>query len=227
MPKKLDEIVEAVKRNLQGKVNPRTKKKYTESEIWAIAQTQYKKTKKSFEIYTPISKSWQEIIDKETGEQNRFIEVTVSGLKEDRDEERISKEAILDMMEQFKSGSIGFFPNHGRDPNTGERVYRWQDIMGVWVDATQVGDSLKAVVRLNEAHPEINQFWDYVKSGMPIGFSIGAKPLMSEDEEVEIPDDEDIVAGVVLGRKATKEDIEINKSNMKNEKENKKSLDED
>ena len=46
MPKKLDEIHDAVVRNLKGKTNPRTKKPYTDDEMWAIARAQYEKTKK-------------------------------------------------------------------------------------------------------------------------------------------------------------------------------------
>jgi len=187
MPAKLDEIHESIRRKLSGKINPRTKKPYTESEIWAIAQAQYqewKKKNKMVEVFTPITKSWTETINKETGEKQRFIEVTVSGLKEDRDGERISQEAILDMINQYKSGKIPLMPNHGQITPTGERLYRWQDMMGVWVDAKQVGDNLVAVARLNNAHPESELFWNYIQEGMPIGFSIGAKPIEAEEEEV-------------------------------------------
>jgi len=188
MPQKLDEIHDSIKRRLSGKINPRTKKPYTESEIWAMAQAQYqewKKKNKMIEVFTPITKSWTETINKETGEKQRFIEVTVSGLKEDRDGERISQEAILDMINQYKSGKIPLMPNHGQVTPTGERIYRWQDMMGVWVDAKQVGDNLVAVARLNNAHPDADLFWNYIQEGMPIGFSIGAKPIEFIEEEVE------------------------------------------
>ena len=198
MPKKLDEIHDAIVRRLRGKINPRTGKKYTEEEMWAIAQAQYQKLKKkktkmftkTVEVYAPITKSWEEVINKETGEKQRFIKVVVSGLKEDRDGERISEEAILDMIEQYKSGKIPLMPNHGHLEPDGTRRYKWQDIMGVWIDAERVGDNLVAVARLNNAHPDAELFWNYIQEGMPIGFSIGAKPIEMEEEEVEVMDTE-------------------------------------
>ena len=43
MPEELDKIHKGVMENLKGKINPQTKKPYSEDEIWAIAQEQYKK----------------------------------------------------------------------------------------------------------------------------------------------------------------------------------------
>ena len=187
MPKKLDEIHDGVVRNLKGKINPRTKKPYTEDEMWAIARAQYEKTKKDAEVFfvkAPITKFWEEEVDiqKSTGTEKskqRFIEVTVSGLKEDRDNEMMSQLAIDDMIMQFKSGSIGFFPDHGFHEQTGEKnVYSWKQMMGVFVDARSEDDNLPAVIRLNKAHQDHELFWKYVtEEGMPLGFSIGGKPV--------------------------------------------------
>ncbi len=44
MPKKLEELRKKISANLKGKTNPKTKKPYTESEIYAIATEQHKKT---------------------------------------------------------------------------------------------------------------------------------------------------------------------------------------
>ena len=195
MPEKLDEIHDAVVRRLKGKVNPRTKKPYTESEIWAIAQAQYKKKDADiFFVKAPITRFWEEeVINKSANKSEksnqRFIEVTVSGLKEDRDNEMMSQSAIDDMIMQFKSGTIGFFPDHGFHEQTGERnVYSWKQMMGVFVDARQENDSLPAVIRLNKAHPDHELFWKYVtEEGMPLGFSIGGKPE-EEATFIEIED---------------------------------------
>lgn len=180
MPQKLDKIHDAVVSRLKGKTNPQTKKPYTDEEMWAIAQAQYKKSK-SFNVSAPITKCWEEAIDKSLGKGieksgHRFIEVTVSGLKEDREGEMMSQEAVDDMIIQFKSGNIGFFPDHGFHEMTGTpHVYSWKQMMGVWVDAFQEGDKLKAVVRLNNAHADADLFWKYVsEEKMPVGFSIGA-----------------------------------------------------
>jgi len=187
MPEKLDEIHSAIVRKLSGKINPRTKKTYTESEMWAIAREQYSKANKNSDMFfvkAPLTKFWEEDVDIEKSgskiekSKQRFLEVTVSGLKEDGDNEMMSQEAITDMINQFKSGTIGFFPDHGFHEQTGERnVYSWKQMMGVWVDARQEGDNLIAVVRLNKSHPDSELFWNYINEGMPIGFSIGGRPL--------------------------------------------------
>ena len=89
----------------------------------------------------------------------------------------MSQVAIDDMIMQFKSGSIGFFPDHGFHEGTGTpHVYSWKQMMGVWVDARQENNSLLAVVRLNKSHPDQELFWNYISEGMPIGFSIGGRP---------------------------------------------------
>tara|TARA_Y100000310_G_scaffold340668_1_gene437256 strand:- start:1144 stop:1569 length:426 start_codon:yes stop_codon:yes gene_type:complete len=137
---------------------------------------------KEFNIFAPVVKSW---VEKSEDGNERFIKVPISGLKEDRDGEVIDQMCIDDMILQLKGGTIPLFPNHGRDPVTGERVYRWQDIMGVWVDGEQDGDKLMAVARLNEAHPEAELLWDYMQKGMPVGFSIGGKPTEVIEEEID------------------------------------------
>jgi len=43
MPKEFEEIRESITRSLKGKINPRTKKPYTESEIYAISVATYQK----------------------------------------------------------------------------------------------------------------------------------------------------------------------------------------
>lgn len=138
---------------------------------------------KSFEVFTPVSKCWEEEVTtkdfkgKEVTKNQKYFEVTVSGLKEDRDGEVMDQLAVDDMISQFKSGTIGFFPDHGKDATTGERTYSWKQIMGVWVDAKQEGDKLKAVCRLNTSHPDAGLFWSYMNEGIPLGFSIGGRPI--------------------------------------------------
>jgi len=185
MPAKFDKILEGIKQSLSGKTNPKTKKPYTESEMYAIAQAQYNKTKKSFSAYLPITKGWIETVKNEEGEdsEQRFIKTVVTGTKEDRDGEVMDQEAIDDMIIQFKGGKIPLFPDHGMDDN-GNRTYSWKQIMGVWTDAHQEGENVIAVARLNKAHPDSERFWNYLKEGMPVGFSIGAKVIEVENEDV-------------------------------------------
>jgi len=44
MPEALEKLKKKIWEKLKGKINPRTKKPYTESEAWAIATTVYKKS---------------------------------------------------------------------------------------------------------------------------------------------------------------------------------------
>lgn len=44
IPKQFDILRQKIAKNLKGKINPRTKKPYTDSEIWAISVAQWKKT---------------------------------------------------------------------------------------------------------------------------------------------------------------------------------------
>ena len=118
--------------------------------------------------------------------KQRFINVIVSGLENDKQDEMMSQEAIDDMILQYKSATIPFFSDHGINPVTGEQgFYVWKGIMGVWVDAVQDGPHLKATLRLNDAHPDADMFYAFIKNKMPVGFSVGGNPV-SEPEMVEI-----------------------------------------
>jgi hypothetical protein len=171
-----------------------------EKQRYAVALSEFRRSKKDEEVVlikAPISRFWEDDVDitksanKVEKSTQRFIEVVVSGLKEDRDGEMMSKEAIDDMITQFKSGSIGFFPDHGFHEQSGQRsVYSWKQMMGAWVDARQEGDNLLAVVRLNKAHPDSEMFWKYINEGMPIGFSIGGKSL-SAPSYIEVEDEKE------------------------------------
>lgn len=146
-----------------------------------------------FFVKAPITRFWEEDVEinKSVGTEKskqRFVEVTVSGLKEDRDNEMMSQAAIDDMVMQFKSGTIGFFPDHGHSEGGGlfgGVRYSWKQMMGVWVEGKQVDDNLVAVVRLNKAHSDQELFWNYINEGMPIGFSIGGKS-MEEPTFIEV-----------------------------------------
>lgn len=143
--------------------------------------------KKSFEVFTPITKSWVEKVS--DGNEQFFLEVAVSGLKEDRDGEIMDDGCIKDMITQFKSGTIPLMPDHGNKPN-GVRSYSWKDIMGVWVDARQEDDKLMAVARLNKSHPDAELFKSFIKEGMPVGFSIGGRPIQIREEILDEKDTE-------------------------------------
>jgi hypothetical protein len=195
-PKKDESEEEFVSRYMGSE---EAKKKFPdEKQRAAVAHSEYKNRKKSEDdlvfVKAPVSKFWEEDVEisksaNTTEKSNqRFIEVTVSGLKEDRQGEMMSQEAVDDMIMQFKSGTIPFFPDHGYS-DSGSVRYSWKQIMGVWVNAHQDGDNLKAVLRLNKAHPDQEMFWGFIKEGMPVGFSIGGRPK-GAPTEVEIEEEQ-------------------------------------
>jgi len=48
MPKALDDLRKKIWSGMKGKINPRTKKPYTESDAWAVATSQFKKRTMSY-----------------------------------------------------------------------------------------------------------------------------------------------------------------------------------
>jgi hypothetical protein len=130
-------------------------------------------------------------VEKVGGKEEFFVEATVSGVLDDRDGEAMSEEAVLDMIGQFKSKSVPFFPDHGKNA-VGEQTYAWKDMMGVWVDAWEEGTNLKAKVRLNKANEDAMMFYNYAMEGMPLGFSIGGQVVEMSEEDVEVLDGEEM-----------------------------------
>lgn len=65
MPEKLDSIHKSIVKSLSGKTNPKTKKPYTEQEMWAIAQAQYKKSEGKENKFCPFG-----ILETKEDEQN-------------------------------------------------------------------------------------------------------------------------------------------------------------
>lgn len=155
----------------------------------------------NFEVLTCVTKSWVEPVEKSIDEKGDFLfESIVSGIKDDRDGEVMDQMAIDDMIMQFKAGKIPLFPDHGRDATTGERVYSWKNIMGVWVDARQEGDHLVAVARLNQAHPDADLFKAYLKAKMPVGFSIGGRPISVVEETVPKEADVEVAKSMTMAK---------------------------
>jgi len=153
----------------------------------AVCHSQLGKSGKMVNVLAPITKVWTEKVQKGEGEmgEHTFFEATISGMKPDRDDERMSEGAVKGMINKLKEGTVPLFPDHGRDPSTGERNYSWKQIMGVWVDGRVEGESLKAVARLNNAHPDTAVLKSYLEQGMPVSFSIGARTVKVGEEEYE------------------------------------------
>lgn len=50
MPAGLDKLQKKIWEGFKGKINPRTKKPYTESDVWAIATAQFKESGKNLSV---------------------------------------------------------------------------------------------------------------------------------------------------------------------------------
>lgn len=60
MPKGLDNLQKKIWKEIQGKINPKTKKPYTESESWAIATARWKATGKTMSVFSEGSQQVSE-----------------------------------------------------------------------------------------------------------------------------------------------------------------------
>lgn len=139
----------------------------------------------TFKSFVSKPKIWKESKD---GVERTFMKVPLSGTGVDRDGERMSIKALESMTVQLKTGKLPFYGNHGTD-DAGFRSYKWQDMMGSWVDAEVVDKAsesvLYGVIMKNDANEMADKFFKYAESGMPLGFSIGGKVQKEFDEVVE------------------------------------------
>lgn len=203
---KVEQCVIGMKHRLNEK-NPRTGKPYQMSDLYAIctaavtekkSQTHESNLAKAKAILSDcISQKSEEsmvkdFIDNSTtiktftkdidGKPTHFFEIKTSGTKLDREGERMSQGVVDSIIAAHKSGKIPAFSNHGLDKN-GHRTYRWQEIIGKFVDARQEGENVVSTLQLNMSHPEEPLLWAYANEGMPFGASIGARTTKKHDEE--------------------------------------------
>lgn len=167
IPKQFDEILAGVKESLSGKKNPRTKKPYTEDDMYAIAVAQYKEKfgkapsqKKSdddgfakFDYAFTISK-----VDAE----GRFIEGYASVETLDSQDEIISKEALAEALDSYMANPIIRYM-HQPQP-IGKAVEARVDSKGLWI---------KAYISKNTKIAK--EAWGLIEEGILKSFSIGGK----------------------------------------------------
>lgn len=120
----------------------------------------------------------EQVCDCKAYEENglKFIEIPVSGVREDRDGDVFGKSAGEKMILAYKSGTVPMFSNHGLDEQ-GHKNYRWEDILAKFVDGWWTTSELDIIAKaqINPHNPKAEQLFNYVKSKMPVGFSIGGK----------------------------------------------------
>jgi len=122
---------------------------------------------------------------------NKFIEVPVTGVRDDRDGDAMGTKAGNQMIAAYKSKTVPMFSNHGLDEN-GQKSYRWEDIMARYEDGWWADNGLDVIAksRLNPHNPKAKQLFNYLKAKMPVGFSIGGK-MRSTENNVESDNDGD------------------------------------
>lgn len=84
----------------------------------------------------------------------------------DRDEERMSHNALKMMVDDIKKNGVNLFENH---------EHGWHNTMGFINDATLVGDQVHVNIELDDAttNPKIPALLNKLKKGIKLGLSVG------------------------------------------------------
>lgn len=143
--------------------------------------------RKGFSPPSESIKVWTETMDKGDGDEIEItkIRVPVSSTGRDRDGDRFSEEGLAALKEQYDSGEVPMFPNHGLDPETGFPEYRFEHQMGGWKagEIVDEGDSrvLYATGALSPENEEAAVLERQIENGVvPVSFSVGFMPTASE-----------------------------------------------
>jgi hypothetical protein len=130
---------------------------------------------KDFNCEVGITKSWSDASGR------RFIQGVASGVAEDRDGERVSKNAIAKMAKQAAQGGVMLTSRHQQD---------WDTEIGKVVEAHHDPDTDELVIKTElpvEGHdPMADKAWNAVtRDGVKLGFSVGGKLKKAYYEMVE------------------------------------------
>lgn len=119
---------------------------------------------------------------------HKLVKVPVQAPTEDRDGDIVTESGQEAAIEQFRSGQIGAFPNHGYG-ESGVR-YDYTEMMGQYVDAEQEDGVTMATLRLRNDDSRdsgldkyAEELVDLLEQDMPVGFSIGFIPTDTEERE--------------------------------------------
>lgn len=127
-------------------------------------------------------------------DEGEYLKVPISSTGEDRDGDSFSEEGLKDQKEQIQETSRSVFSDHGGGGGLfGGVRYPWKGIIGSQDDAEILDDpdrdekTLYSYINPNSEHPDGDGelLASYVKQGMPVGFSIGFRPLDYDGDEDE------------------------------------------
>lgn len=154
--------------------------------------------------------------DTPTGEDDdeEYIRVPISSTNADRDGDRFSEDGLKDLRDQIRETSKPVFENHGIGEGglLGVR-YDWKGIIGSQDDAeiAEDGDAktLYSYIKPNDESEEGQLFRDYVEAGMPVGLSIGFRPLdyESNDDDENVFHETDLLETSAVGIQSNQESV--------------------
>lgn len=121
-------------------------------------------------------------------EEVEFLRVPISSTNEDRDGDEFSDKGAEHLRDQIEERSRPVFGNHGMDGGLMSPRYDWKDIIG-GLDAAEIETDddgvsvLNGYIRPNPENEQAQKLVDYVRAGMPVGFSIGFRPLETDEKD--------------------------------------------
>ena len=147
-------------------------------------------------------------------DETEYLKVPISSTNADRDGDRFSEDGLEDLRDQIRETSKPVFENHGIGEGglLGVR-YDWKGIIGSQDDAeiAEDGDvkTLYSYIKPNERSEEGELFRSYVEAGMPVGLSIGFRPLdyESNDDDENVFHETDLLETSAVGIQSNQESV--------------------
>ncbi|WP_273835140.1 hypothetical protein [Halococcus sp. PRR34] len=154
-----------------------------------------------------------------TGEKDddtEYLKLPISSTGRDRDGDSFSERGLRDLRDQIRETPRPVFGNHGiGDGGLFAPRYDWKDIIGGQDDAEIEEDAdadektLYSYVKPNPENEGGDRLRAYVKAGMPVGLSIGFRPLdfESNDDDEKTFHETDLMETSAVGIQSNQESV--------------------
>lgn len=121
---------------------------------------------KNFNFYIPLTKS---------AISGDILEGIASTDSVDRDSERMSNSALIQMRDEIRSVGVNLFGNH---------EHNWENTLGAIKDANIVGNALNVKITLDDpnTNPKIPMLLNKMKKGIQLGLSVGGQVISEKWE---------------------------------------------
>ena len=208
MPKEFDKLVQKIKSQLMGTSNPRTKKPYSESDIYAIAVAQWKKShggkapgredspkwycdESGREVREDVRLNWDEVIEIDQSKPVRFSEpLIISGMAIN---ETITKNNVKYESEELEMAAPSLIGKPILNSHNNDSI---ENILGKVINAEKVNGGVKYTAEIDADERKII---NKIKKGYINKVSIGANVKRLEKEVVEESDGSAIEVYVARG----------------------------